>query len=27
VAIQVLGGWDTLIPTLKELAGPLGLKG
>jgi probable F420-dependent oxidoreductase len=26
VAIQVLGGWDRLIPTLKELAGPLGLK-
>ncbi|KUI32593.1 LLM class F420-dependent oxidoreductase [Mycobacterium sp. GA-2829] len=26
VAIQVLGGWDKLIPTLKELAGPLGLK-
>lgn len=25
VAIQVLGGWDKLIPTLKELAGPLGL--
>ena len=26
VAIQVLGGWDALIPTLTELAGPLGLK-
>lgn len=26
VAIQVLGGPDKLIPTLKELAGPLGLK-
>jgi probable F420-dependent oxidoreductase len=26
VAIQVLGGWDNLLPTLKELAGPLGLK-
>ena len=26
VAIQVLGGWDPLIPTLTELAGPLGLK-
>lgn len=26
VAIQVLGGGDTLIPTLTELAGPLGLK-
>ena len=25
VAIQVLGGWDRLIPTLTELAGPLGL--
>jgi probable F420-dependent oxidoreductase len=25
VAIQVLGGWDKLIPTLSELAGPLGL--
>ncbi|BBZ62281.1 LLM class F420-dependent oxidoreductase [Mycolicibacterium monacense] len=25
VAIQVLGGWDKLIPTLEELAGPLGL--
>ncbi|KUI33904.1 LLM class F420-dependent oxidoreductase [Mycobacterium sp. IS-1496] len=25
VAIQVLGGWDKLLPTLKELAGPLGL--
>ena len=27
VAIQVLGGWDELLPTLTELAGPLGLKG
>lgn len=27
VAIQVLGGWDNLLPTLEELAGPLGLKG
>ncbi|MDX1884527.1 LLM class F420-dependent oxidoreductase [Mycolicibacterium sp. 120270] len=27
VAIQVLGGWDALLPTLTELAGPLGLKG
>lgn len=27
VAIQVLGGEDALIPTLKELAGPLGVKG
>ncbi|MFV8053679.1 LLM class F420-dependent oxidoreductase [Mycobacterium sp. 48b] len=27
VAIQVLGGKDKLIPTLTELAGPLGLKG
>ncbi|KUI25769.1 LLM class F420-dependent oxidoreductase [Mycobacterium sp. IS-1742] len=26
VAIQVLGGWDKLLPTLKELAGPLGLQ-
>ncbi|TFV58077.1 LLM class F420-dependent oxidoreductase [Mycobacterium sp. PS03-16] len=26
VAIQVLGGQDALIPTLTELAGPLGLK-
>lgn len=26
VAIQVLGGWDPLIPTLSELAEPLGLK-
>jgi probable F420-dependent oxidoreductase len=25
VAVQVLGGWDALLPTLKELAGPLGL--
>lgn len=27
VTIQVLGGWDKLLPTLQELAGPLGLKG
>jgi probable F420-dependent oxidoreductase len=27
VTIQVLGGWDKLIPTLTELAGPLGLRG
>ena len=27
VCIQVLGGADALIPTLTELAGPLGLKG
>ena len=27
VTIQVLGGWDNLLPTLEELAGPLGLKG
>ncbi len=27
VAIQVLGGWDKLLPTLTELAGPLGVKG
>jgi len=27
VAIQVLGGWDKLLPTLAELAGPLGLQG
>ena len=27
VAIQVLGGSDKLLPTLTELAGPLGLKG
>jgi probable F420-dependent oxidoreductase len=27
VTIQVLGGSDQLIPTLTELAGPLGLKG
>ncbi|MDT5209777.1 MAG: hypothetical protein QOF67_2192 [Mycobacterium sp.] len=27
VTIQVLGGWDKLIPTLTELAGPLGLNG
>jgi probable F420-dependent oxidoreductase len=27
VTIQVLGGWDKLLPTLGELAGPLGLKG
>jgi probable F420-dependent oxidoreductase len=26
VTIQVLGGWDKLLPTLSELAGPLGLK-
>lgn len=26
VAIQVLGGWDRLIPTVTELAKPLGLK-
>jgi probable F420-dependent oxidoreductase len=26
VAIQVLGDWDKLIPTLTKLAGPLGLK-
>lgn len=26
VAIQVLGGWDELIPGLTQLAGPLGLK-
>jgi probable F420-dependent oxidoreductase len=26
VAIQVLGGWDKLLPTLTELAGPVGLK-
>jgi probable F420-dependent oxidoreductase len=26
VAIQVIGGWDKLLPTLTELAGPLGLK-
>jgi probable F420-dependent oxidoreductase len=25
-AIQVLGGWDKLLPTLTELAGPLGLR-
>jgi probable F420-dependent oxidoreductase len=25
VLIQVLGGWDRLLPTLTELAGPLGL--
>ncbi|ORV41292.1 LLM class F420-dependent oxidoreductase [Mycolicibacter engbaekii] len=25
VTIQVLGGWERLVPTLKELAGPLGL--
>jgi probable F420-dependent oxidoreductase len=25
VSIQVLGGWDKLVPTLTELAGPLGL--
>jgi len=27
VTIQVLGGWDKLVPTLTELSGPLGLKG
>jgi probable F420-dependent oxidoreductase len=27
VAIQVLGGWDELLPGLTQLAGPLGLKG
>lgn len=27
VTIQVLGGWDKLLPTLIALAGPLGLKG
>jgi len=27
VTIQVLGGWDKLLPTLAELGGPLGLKG
>ena len=27
VLIQVLGGWDKLLPTLAELAGPLGLPG
>ena len=27
VTIQVLGGWDKLLPTLTELARPLGLKG
>jgi probable F420-dependent oxidoreductase len=27
VTIQVLGGWDKLLPTLTELAGPLGLRG
>jgi probable F420-dependent oxidoreductase len=26
VTIQVLGGWDKLLPTLSELAGPLGLQ-
>ena len=26
VTIQVLGGWDALLPTLTELAGPLGLE-
>ena len=26
VTIQVLGGWDKLLPTLRELAGSLGLK-
>jgi probable F420-dependent oxidoreductase len=27
VTIQVLGGWDKLLPTLTDLAAPLGLKG
>ncbi|MEZ0050655.1 putative F420-dependent oxidoreductase [Mycobacterium sp. MAA66] len=27
VAIQVLGGWGEVVPTLTALAGPLGLKG
>ncbi|WP_071287435.1 LLM class F420-dependent oxidoreductase [Mycolicibacterium llatzerense] len=27
VTIQVLGGWDKLLPTLTALAGPLGLRG
>lgn len=27
VTIQVLGGWDKLVPTLAALAGPLGLRG
>lgn len=27
VLIQVLGGWDKLLPTLAELAGPLGVRG
>jgi len=27
VTIQVLGGWDKLVPTLTALAGPLGLRG
>jgi hypothetical protein len=27
VLIQVLGGKEELLPTLTELAGPLGLKG
>ena len=27
VTIQVLGGWDKLVPTLTVLAGPLGLRG
>jgi probable F420-dependent oxidoreductase len=27
VTIQVLGGWDKLVPTLTALAGPLSLKG
>ena len=26
VCLQVLGGWDKLVPTLTELAGPLGLE-
>ena len=27
VTVQVLGGWDKLVPTLTALAGPLGLRG
>ena len=27
VTVQVLGGWDKLVPTLTALAGPLGLGG
>ena len=27
VTIQVLGGWDKVLPTLTALAGPLGLRG